>query len=219
MWRTGQMKFIRRWKIQNQLGEEIRMPSWLLASTLHADKRINLVQWKVSCFWSIVILWMLHLVVDCVVDCFVIIYISEICSVANGASKKEVGRAKEFIVKQLEEEMGKSMEMGTIHAGDFLVCEFVFSYCCKPNLFSLFLFLRFVNWKECELFWFCLHKHVAMRWVLWNSKYFVFIFFNPQRRFCSHLGMTHQAIKAATEAVKKSEELDIRYFAITLLFV
>ena len=46
---------------------------------------------------------------------------TEICSVANGASKKEIGRAKEFIVKQLEEEMGKSMEMGTIHAGDFLV--------------------------------------------------------------------------------------------------
>ena len=88
---------------------------------------------------------MLHLVVDCVVECFVIIYISEIFSVENGDSKKEVGRAKEFIVKQLEEEMGKSMEMGTIHAGDFLVCEFVFSYCCKPNLFSLFLFLRFVN--------------------------------------------------------------------------
>jgi transcription initiation factor TFIIB len=48
--------------------------------------------------------------------------VSEICSVANGATKKEIGRAKEFIVKQLEVEMGQSMEMGTIHAGDFLVC-------------------------------------------------------------------------------------------------
>jgi len=48
-------------------------------------------------------------------------FASEICSVANGASKKEIGRAKEFIVKQLEVEMGQSMEMGTIHAGDFLV--------------------------------------------------------------------------------------------------
>jgi transcription initiation factor TFIIB len=47
--------------------------------------------------------------------------IAEICSVANGATKKEIGRAKEFIVKQLEVEMGQSMEMGTIHAGDFLV--------------------------------------------------------------------------------------------------
>ena len=47
--------------------------------------------------------------------------ISEICSVANGASKKEIGRATKFIVKQLEEDMGISMEMGTIHAGDFLV--------------------------------------------------------------------------------------------------
>jgi hypothetical protein len=55
--------------------------------------------------------------------------LTEICSVANGASKKEIGRAKEFIVKHLEEEMGKSMEMGTIHAGDFLVYFLVlFSY-------------------------------------------------------------------------------------------
>ncbi|XP_073015946.1 transcription initiation factor IIB isoform X2 [Primulina eburnea] len=74
--------------------------------------------------------------------------VKEICSVANGATKKEIGRAKEFIVKQLEVEMGQSMEMGTIHAGDFL------------------------------------------------------------RRFCSHLGMTNQAVKAAQEAVQKSEELD-----------
>ena len=50
----------------------------------------------------------------------------EICSVANGATKKEIGRAKEFIVKQLEVEMGQSMEMGTIHAGDFLVCCYLF---------------------------------------------------------------------------------------------
>lgn len=82
--------------------------------------------------------------------------VKEICSVANGASKKEIGRAKEFIVKQLEEEMGKSMEMGTIHAGDFL------------------------------------------------------------RRFCSHLGMGNQSVKAATEAVKKSEELDIRRSPISI---
>ncbi|KAL0339686.1 UNVERIFIED_CONTAM: Transcription initiation factor IIB-2 [Sesamum radiatum] len=33
---------------------------------------------------------------------------------------KEIGRAKEFIVKQLKVEMGESMEMGTIHAGDYL---------------------------------------------------------------------------------------------------
>jgi len=48
----------------------------------------------------------------------------EICSAANGASKKEIGRATKFIVKQLKEEMGMSMEMGTIHAGDFLVSLF-----------------------------------------------------------------------------------------------
>lgn len=82
--------------------------------------------------------------------------VKEICSVANGATKKEIGRAKEYIAKQLEVEMGQSMEMGTIHAGDFL------------------------------------------------------------RRFCSHLGMTNQAVKAAQEAVQKSEELDIRRSPISI---
>ncbi|KAJ6339909.1 hypothetical protein OIU77_007786 [Salix suchowensis] len=76
--------------------------------------------------------------------------VKEICSVVTGATKKEIGRAKEFIVKHLEVEMGQSMEMGTIHAADYL------------------------------------------------------------RRFCSNLGMTNQAVKAAHEAVQKSEELDIR---------
>ncbi|KAJ9131261.1 hypothetical protein P3X46_035226 [Hevea brasiliensis] len=76
--------------------------------------------------------------------------------VANGATKKEIGRAKEYIVKQLEVELGQSMEMGTIHAGDFL------------------------------------------------------------RRFCSHLGMNNQAVKAAQEAVQKSEELDIRRSPISI---
>ncbi|KAH9568178.1 hypothetical protein CY35_03G064500 [Sphagnum magellanicum] len=80
----------------------------------------------------------------------------EICSVANGASKKEIGRATKFIVKQLEEEMGMSMEMGTIHAGDFL------------------------------------------------------------RRFCSHLGMSNTAVRAATETVKRSEMLDIRKSPISV---
>ncbi|KAB5524893.1 hypothetical protein DKX38_022642 [Salix brachista] len=75
--------------------------------------------------------------------------VKEICSVVTGATKKEIGRAKEFIVKHLEVEMGQSMEMGTIHAADYL------------------------------------------------------------RRFCSNLGMTNQAVKAAHEAVQKSEELDI----------
>ncbi|EMS56891.1 Transcription initiation factor IIB [Triticum urartu] len=82
--------------------------------------------------------------------------VKEICSVANGATKKEIGRAKEFIVKQLEVEMGQSMEMGTIHAGDFL------------------------------------------------------------RRFCSTLGMNNTAVKAAQEAVQRSEELDIRRSPISI---
>ncbi|KAL3637210.1 Transcription initiation factor IIB-2 [Castilleja foliolosa] len=46
--------------------------------------------------------------------------VKEICSAANGATKKEIGRAKEFIIKQLELEMGQSVEIGTIHAGDFM---------------------------------------------------------------------------------------------------
>ncbi|XP_041999498.1 transcription initiation factor IIB-2-like [Salvia splendens] len=46
--------------------------------------------------------------------------VKEICSIVAGATKKEIGRAKEFIVKQLKVEMGTSMEMGTIHAGDYL---------------------------------------------------------------------------------------------------
>ncbi|XVE59972.1 hypothetical protein DITRI_Ditri05aG0089300 [Diplodiscus trichospermus] len=62
---------------------------------------------------------------------------------ANGATKKEIGRAKEYIVKQLEVEMGQSMEMGTIHAGNFL------------------------------------------------------------RRFCSHLGMSNQAVKAGSRSCAK----------------
>ena len=35
-------------------------------------------------------------------------------------------------------------------------------------------------------------------------------FFNYERRFCSNLGMNNQAVKAAQEAVQKSEEFDIR---------
>ncbi|KAK2966736.1 hypothetical protein RJ640_001060, partial [Escallonia rubra] len=46
--------------------------------------------------------------------------IKEICSAANGSSKKDIGRAKEFIVKQLAVEMGQSMELGAISAGDYL---------------------------------------------------------------------------------------------------
>ncbi|CAL1391066.1 unnamed protein product [Linum trigynum] len=82
--------------------------------------------------------------------------VKEICSVSNRATKKEIGRAKDFIVKQLELEMGQSVEMGTIHAGDFL------------------------------------------------------------KRFCSNLGMSNQAVKAAQEAVLKSEELDIRRSPISV---
>ncbi|KAI9173880.1 hypothetical protein LWI28_008028 [Acer negundo] len=82
--------------------------------------------------------------------------VKEFCSVANGTTKKEIGRAKELIVKHLEVEMGQSVEMGTIHASDYL------------------------------------------------------------RRFCSNLGMTNQAVKAAQEAVQKSEELDIRRSPISV---
>nr|GFB08441.1 transcription initiation factor IIB-2 [Tanacetum cinerariifolium] len=48
-------------------------------------------------------------------DCANEIFKKEIYSATNGATKKEIGCAKEYIVKQLE-----SVEMGTIHAGDFM---------------------------------------------------------------------------------------------------
>ncbi|KAK1326934.1 Transcription initiation factor IIB [Acorus calamus] len=35
----------------------------------------------------------------------------EICSIANGATKKEIGKAKEFIVKQLQVEMDTANEV------------------------------------------------------------------------------------------------------------
>ncbi|BFG37727.1 hypothetical protein CerSpe_240010 [Prunus speciosa] len=35
-------------------------------------------------------------------------------------SDKEIGRAKEYIVKQLGLEKGQSVDMGTIHGGDFM---------------------------------------------------------------------------------------------------
>ncbi|OWM67262.1 transcription initiation factor IIB-2 [Punica granatum] len=82
--------------------------------------------------------------------------VKEICSVANGATKKEIGRAKEYIVKQLGLEKGQSVEMGAIHAADFM------------------------------------------------------------RRFCSNVGMNNQAVKAAQEAVQKSEEFDIRRSPISI---
>ncbi|KAF2614364.1 hypothetical protein F2Q70_00008726 [Brassica cretica] len=83
----------------------------------------------------------------------------QICSVANGATKKEIGRAKDFIVKTLGLETGHSVELGAIHAGDFM------------------------------------------------------------KRFCSNLGMSHQAVRAAEEAVKKSEEFDIRRSPISIAAV
>ncbi|KAL8460232.1 hypothetical protein ACS0TY_031950 [Phlomoides rotata] len=46
--------------------------------------------------------------------------VKEICSVANGATKKKIGRAKTYIKKQLELENGQSVEIWTIHAGDFM---------------------------------------------------------------------------------------------------
>ncbi|XP_050258257.1 transcription initiation factor IIB-2-like [Quercus robur] len=46
--------------------------------------------------------------------------VKEICSVVNGATQKEIGRAREFILKHLELELGQSVEMGTIHAVDYM---------------------------------------------------------------------------------------------------
>ncbi|KAK4750406.1 hypothetical protein SAY87_003888 [Trapa incisa] len=45
--------------------------------------------------------------------------VKEICSVANGAKRREIGRAKESIMRLLEgQNMGS--EMGTIHAADYM---------------------------------------------------------------------------------------------------
>ncbi|KAI3956456.1 hypothetical protein MKX01_016869 [Papaver californicum] len=83
--------------------------------------------------------------------------IKEICCVANGTTKKEICRAREYIMRQLVVNIGQSMERGgTIHAGDFL------------------------------------------------------------RRFCSHLGMTNQAVNAAQEALQRLEEVDIRRSPISV---
>jgi hypothetical protein len=61
----------------------------------------------------------------------------EICSIANGATKKEIGRAKEYIVKQLGlENGGQSVEMGTIHAGDFMVSFIIVVYLCTAFYFN-----------------------------------------------------------------------------------
>uniref|UniRef100_A0A6N2NJ05 Transcription factor TFIIB cyclin-like domain-containing protein n=1 Tax=Salix viminalis TaxID=40686 RepID=A0A6N2NJ05_SALVM len=45
--------------------------------------------------------------------------VKEICSVANGPQRRN-WPAKEYIVKHLGLETGQSVEMGTIHAGDFM---------------------------------------------------------------------------------------------------
>ncbi|KAK1437105.1 hypothetical protein QVD17_02890 [Tagetes erecta] len=47
--------------------------------------------------------------------------VKEILSIANGAPKKEIVRAIDYIQKQLELEMGQLVETGTIHAGDLLI--------------------------------------------------------------------------------------------------
>ncbi|XP_015868792.3 transcription initiation factor IIB-2 [Ziziphus jujuba] len=46
--------------------------------------------------------------------------VKEICSIINGATKKDFGRAREFILKHMEIANGKSVGMRTIHAGDYM---------------------------------------------------------------------------------------------------
>ncbi|KAL3841274.1 hypothetical protein ACJIZ3_025865 [Penstemon smallii] len=46
--------------------------------------------------------------------------LKEISCSAGGATMREISRAKGYIVKQLKFEMGESMEMGTVHARDYL---------------------------------------------------------------------------------------------------
>lgn len=49
---------------------------------------------------------------------------TEFLSVANGATKKEIVRAIDYIQKHLELEMGQLVETGTVHAGDLMVSLF-----------------------------------------------------------------------------------------------
>ncbi|XP_050378585.1 transcription initiation factor IIB-like [Argentina anserina] len=79
--------------------------------------------------------------------------LKEIFSVANGASKKEIGKAKEHIMKQLKL---SEMTQQEKHTGDYM------------------------------------------------------------RRFCSALGLNNQAIKAAQEALHKSQEFDIRRSPVSI---
>lgn len=51
---------------------------------------------------------------------YICLCVTEIYSVANGATKKEIGRASDFIKKQLDGE-GQTMEVSTVQAGDLLV--------------------------------------------------------------------------------------------------
>ncbi|KAJ4803877.1 Transcription initiation factor IIB [Rhynchospora pubera] len=46
--------------------------------------------------------------------------IKEICTAACGVTKKDLGRARTFIEKQLGVETGSLVEMGSIHAADFV---------------------------------------------------------------------------------------------------
>lgn len=61
----------------------------------------------------------------------------EICTIANGVTKKEIGNAKDLIVRQLTDETGPSIEMGTINAEDYLVNSF--SSSIKSSSFYTFL--------------------------------------------------------------------------------
>ncbi|KAI3471614.1 hypothetical protein Pfo_028264 [Paulownia fortunei] len=55
--------------------------------------------------------------------------IKEICSVLNGATKREFTRAVDFIRKHLKEEMGESVNKVTANTGDYLR-----RFCCKLGM-------------------------------------------------------------------------------------
>ncbi|KAI3471697.1 hypothetical protein Pfo_028347 [Paulownia fortunei] len=55
--------------------------------------------------------------------------IKEICSVLNGATKREFTRAVDFIRKHLKVEMGESVQMVTANTGDYLR-----RFCCKLGM-------------------------------------------------------------------------------------
>ncbi|CAI7853308.1 unnamed protein product [Closterium sp. NIES-53] len=134
---------------------------------------------------------------------------AEIGSAGNNISKKEIGRATKFIVKQLEADMG-AVDMGAVNAGDFMVSSrrfhggFSISRCRGSETLSPLAPL-------------CHHHSPLTPLAPFSVPLLPSLpSFPPppllpvQRRFCSHLGMKGAPVQAAIEVVQNTEHIDIR---------